>query len=310
MDTNGQQGTVHSRLETLRSVVEDRRQAATELETRISALESDRDDLRRRANRQEDLKSRRERLERQRQAQEESLREARDDLEATREEIDQLETRIEETEDLRENDLLELYQDLSELEYERGQIDRDLDDVQAEIERARELVKEHDQLTDQREELRSEIDRLRSHVADLEREAVDAVNGRMEELVAELNYETIERIWVERLTTAAGETKSFDLHVVRTDAEGVAYEDNVDTLSESERELVGLVLALAGYLVHDVAETVPFILLDSLEAIDAERIASLVEYFEAHVPYLIVALLPEDAERLPERYRRVESNDF
>jgi len=29
-------------------------------------------------------------------------------------------------------------------------------------------------------------------------------------------------------------------------------------LSESEREVTGLVFALAGYLVHDVHETVPF----------------------------------------------------
>jgi hypothetical protein len=47
-------------------------------------------------------------------------------------------------------------------------------------------------------------------------------------------------------------------------------------------------------------------LLDSLEAIDAERIADLVGYFAAEVPYLVVALLPEDAAALPERYDRVE----
>jgi len=50
---------------------------------------------------------------------------------------------------------------------------------------------------------------------------------------------------------------------------------------------------------------VPFMLLDSLEAIDAERIAALVEYFAAEVPYLVVALLPEDASALPDRYDRV-----
>jgi len=83
------------------------------------------------------------------------------------------------------------------------------------------------------------------------------------------------------------------------------YEDTVSHLSESEREVTGLVFALAGYLVHDVYEAVPFMLLDSLEAIDAERIAALVEYFADYVPYLVVALLPEDAQALPAEYDRV-----
>lgn len=40
-----------------------------------------------------------------------------------------------------------------------------------------------------------------------------------------------------------------------------------------------MVFDLAGYLVHDLGEDVPFMLLDSLGAIDADRIASLVGYF-------------------------------
>jgi hypothetical protein len=65
------------------------------------------------------------------------------------------------------------------------------------------------------------------------------------------------------------------------------------------------VFALAGYLVHDLHETVPFVVLDSLEAIDAERIAALVDYFAAYAPYLVVALLLEDAAALDDGYRRV-----
>ncbi len=53
----------------------------------------------------------------------------------------------------------------------------------------------------------------------------------------------------------------------------MAYEDTLRHLSESEREVTGFVFALAGYLVHDVHEQVPFMLLDSLEAIDSDRIA-------------------------------------
>jgi len=71
--------------------------------------------------------------------------------------------------------------------------------------------------------------------------------------------------------------------------------DELQNLSESEREVVGLVFALAGYLVHEVYDDVPFIILDSIEAIDAERIRTLVEYFIDSTEYVLVAVLEEDA---------------
>jgi len=79
----------------------------------------------------------------------------------------------------------------------------------------------------------------------------------------------------------------------------------VEHLSESEREVTGLIFALAGYLAHDVYEDVLFMMLDSLEAIDSERITTLVEYFSEYADYLVVALLPEDAAALNDDYQRV-----
>ncbi len=52
-------------------------------------------------------------------------------------------------------------------------------------------------------------------------------------------------------------------------------------------------------------EKVPFILLDSLEAIDSTRIATLVDYFSEYAGYLVAALLPEDAAALEDKYERV-----
>ncbi|EMA21616.1 hypothetical protein C435_06423 [Haloarcula marismortui ATCC 33799] len=111
------------------------------------------------------------------------------------------------------------------------------------------------------------------------------------------------RVAVSGFDSVTGST--FTLHVVRSTDSGTVYEDTVGHLSESEREVTGLVFALAGYLVHDVYEEVPFILLDSLEAIDSERIASLVEYFAEFPSYLVVALLPEDAQALSDSYNRI-----
>jgi hypothetical protein len=104
-------------------------------------------------------------------------------------------------------------------------------------------------------------------------------------------------------------TTRFDLHVVRSGTDGAAYEDTLNHLSESEREVTRLVFALAVYLVHDMHEDVPFIVLDPLETIDAGRIARVIEYFGDHADYLVAALLPEDAAALPETYTYVEQID-
>jgi hypothetical protein len=50
--------------------------------------------------------------------------------------------------------------------------------------------------------------------------------------------------------------------------------------------------------------------LDSVEAIDASRIARLVKYIAETVPYLIVALLPEDAAALDDEYARLSADDL
>ena len=101
-------------------------------------------------------------------------------------------------------------------------------------------------------------------------------------------------------------TKSvFDLHVIRSTENGTTYEDAIDHLSESERGVTGLVFALAGYLAHDLHESMPFMLLDSLETIDSERIAALVDYFSDYVTHIVVTLLPEDAGALSEKHERI-----
>jgi hypothetical protein len=66
----------------------------------------------------------------------------------------------------------------------------------------------------------------------------------------------------------------FARHVVRSTDEGTTDEETVVHLSESEREVTGLVFTLVGYLVHDLHATLPFMVLDSFEALDLGRSAS------------------------------------
>ena len=155
------------------------------------------------------------------------------------------------------------------------------------------------------------IKSLRTKIERIEQQAIEEFNEHMEMMLETLEYDNLARIWLERTETEVREgrrkrTKGvFDLHIIRQTDSRATYEDRVENLSESEREVTRLVFALAGYLAHEVHETVPFMLLDSLEAIDSERIETLVEYLAEYSEYLVVALLPEDAQEIGDDYRQI-----
>jgi DNA repair ATPase RecN len=305
---------IGAQLQTFRETVADRRAERQEVREQIDDLQAERDELRAIAERREKLESRLPEIVSQIDQRQDRVDQHESELETIRTEIEEIEAELEEIEELRESDLLEQYQRLSELEYERGRLERELGDIEDRLEKLDELGDEREQLEAQREELTEEIASLRTRIEDLEAAAVESFNEHVADVLDLLEYRNIERVWIERTEREVREgrrkvTKSvFDLHIVRATEDGRVYEDTVDTLSESEREVVGLMVALAGYLVHKVYETVPFMLLDSLEAIDSERIAALIEYFTEYAPYLVVALLPEDAAALNDEYERVPAD--
>jgi len=276
----------------------------SELGAEIDDLESELDERRERREERERLESKRERL-----ADEIEEREAK--LESLAEREAELEERVDELEET-DDDLLETHREANELDFRIDSLADDIADTEAEIERVETRLDERGRIESEREEVSEDLAERRTRIESLESAAVERFNEHMAELLDVLGYDNIERVWIERVETEVREGREvvtkgrFDLHVVRTTEDGRAYEDTVAHLSESEREVIGLVFALAGYLVHDVHETVPFMVLDSLEAIDADRIARLVDYFEGYAPYLVVALLPEDADALDPAYERVE----
>jgi len=270
------------------------------------------------------------RQQRERERTERRLSEVEDEIEAAQRRIDSLEESLDEQreevqrlEDEAENvgtggdydEVLELHRESNEIELRIDRLESDLADVEAEISEHEQTLRERDDLAERREEIDDELTDLRTKVDRIEAEAVEEFNDHMESVLAVLEYDNIERIWVERREREVREGRrkvektTFDLHVIRATDDGASYRDTIDHLSESEREVTGLVFALAGYLVHEVYEDVPFMVLDSLEAIDSDRIARVVDYFSDYADYLVVALLPEDAQALSEEYTYVEQID-
>jgi len=294
-----QREEIQEQVDTLRKIIDRRREERQTVDTELTTKERRRQEIEQRESKEDRLErklaQRRDSLN-AKQSEIEELETARSELEAT---ISQLEQRVEETTELRELDLVEKSERVSQFEYERGQYQQQLDSVIDEIEEI-EALPSKEQLRSERDDIQSRLEAERGRIEALEKEAVNAFNEHMEELLTILGYRNIARVWIEIIKPEGTQPgmasgSEFNMHIVRQNDEGVVYEDEIATLSESERELIGLVFALAGYLVHDVSDHVPFMLVDSVEAIDASRLADLIEYIESYVPYLVVALLPEDA---------------
>ncbi|MFC7216055.1 archaea-specific SMC-related protein [Saliphagus sp. GCM10025334] len=230
-----------------------------------------------------------------------------------RDRIDDLEETVNELEEESESETLDRQKAVSEAEFRVEQKRTELEDVEANIEESESAIDRIDDLRDEREAVANRLTDLRTRIDQIENESVEAFNEHMESVLEALEYKNIERIWIEKAEKTVKEGRrsvaqsTFTLHIIRQNEAGRTYEDTVDHLSESEREVTGLVFALAGYLAHDVHKEVPFMLLDSLEAIDSDRISKLVDYFSEYAETVVVALLPEDAAALNDNYRRVTS---
>ncbi len=302
---------IEATLERLRELRESKYSDQSEIESRLAELKQRRSSV-------ESRRRERERLERETEEVREEIAEREErveELAATREdlraEMEAIQAEIEELESADRSDVLEAHKTVNELEIELGRLEDERDRIASNI---AEIESRSDQIGDLEErkaEINDELTDLRTRIDQIEQQAVDEFNDHMDTVLDILNYTNLDRVWVERTEREVREGRrtvsetAFDLHVVRSTDDGVTYEDEFEHLSESEREVTSLVFALAGYLAHEVYEAVPFILLDSLEAIDSDRIATLVEYMSGYADHLVAALLPEDAAALDDSYRRV-----
>lgn len=304
-------GEIEDTLSQLRDLRQDHMDERGRLEAEINELKDERASY-------EEKQRQRDQLERQVERAQTELadrRETVEDLEMERahlrDRVENLETRAEKLRDETRTELLDLHKEANQVESELGRLRNDLEDVEDEITEIDERLDERDELEERREGIDTELQDLRTRIDRIETEAVEQFNEQMATVLEILEYENLDRIWIERKKqeTREGRRKversGFHLHVIRSTAEGTVYEDEVTHLSESEREVTGLVFALAGYLTHELHEKIPFLLLDSLEAIDSERIARLVDYVGEYAPYTVIALLTEDAAAVDDSYNQI-----
>ncbi|MGB9951040.1 archaea-specific SMC-related protein (plasmid) [Haloarcula marismortui] len=302
---------IEDTVERLRERRQDLMQELNEVKSELEDLKATQREAKQQQNRRDEIERNLADIETELESREDQLESLKSEREALTEDVESLEAEVDDLESEDFEEVLSLHKEANQLEFEIDSLESDLEGVSEEIEEIEEMLDRADNLREEREELGDQLTDERTKIDQIEAEAVEEFNEHMDAMLGILDYKNLDRIWIERVeqTVREGRRKVektvFDLHIVRTTENGAAYEDTIDHLSESEREVTGLIFALAGYLVHDLYETVPFMLVDSLEAIDSDRIAQLVDYFEDYATYLVVALLPEDAQALDDDVTRV-----
>lgn len=164
----------------------------------------------------------------------------------------------------------------------------DVDRLERRREELRDQLEARDELETEIEELRSDINALTERINNTEREIRTSFNETMEDLVSLLQFERIQRVWIDG---------DFELVIAR-DVDGSVQHESVDHLAESERELIGLVLGLSGYLTYDLQERSPVLAIDSLSAFDTARARRIIEYVDDVSDRVLVAVHPDEAAEL------------
>jgi DNA repair exonuclease SbcCD ATPase subunit len=305
------QGHYDEMLSTVNATISTITSKRDDIQKQIDELRSDREELKTEVENIRQNKDRVAELESKIDSIQAEIEDNNDDLEAVTAELEEDQQELDEFEDEVESKSEDATSKLRSLEQEKTKIEIDIDSLVNDIEsHEREISTLKDdvdeiktQVSEVKPELNEQLDELRGEVDRIEASIVDQFNETMSEIITRLDYDTIDRIWIEKKIRQVKDGRKtvektfFQLNVARN-VGGSTANEVVSNLSESERTVTSLVFALTGYIVHDVGERIPVVMMDSVEMIDAQRLEALLEYVKDDIEYLIVTTLPEDTDAM------------
>lgn len=241
---------------------------ATEHRKRVEALEERHEEHRRAERRQSELES-------EVQTLKETVSEHEDSVARATEQLVELTDRIETLED----DVEQINDERTNIESDIQYLEAEIQDVQGEIERTEAKATRREALDEERNRLTDEITQLRTRKEETKQRIRDEFRAEMNEIIPrfEVGFETA------RLTS------DFELIIAREGREA-----SLDALSEGEVELLGIIVALAGYEAFEVADAIPILTLDQLGSIATDNLEMLVEYVNGRSKFLMLTAFPED----------------
>jgi DNA repair exonuclease SbcCD ATPase subunit len=281
-------GAVEDTVDRLAELIEGDKERKAEREPEVAELTERIESARESRHRVEELEAEVSDLRDRRQARRESLDRKREALSETREQLAELDREISAEETDAETERSSLAEEIEATRVEIETTRRDIEQLEAACEELSKQVTRRDDLEASVTELTDEIQTLTERIERIETHLREEFNAAMDDLLAELAFERIDRVWLD------GE---FELVIAR-EVNGSVREDSLSHLAESEREMIGLVLGLAGFLAYDVEAVTPVLAIDSLSAFDTVRADRLLSYFADRTELLLAAVHPAMAEEL------------
>jgi len=271
---------IEAQMNGLTDAISERRQQRSEIQSMVSDLEADKREIEQKRQRKQSLEDQLDTLKTNLTDSKEELKAAKSELAEQTEHVETLENQVEETDDRRKS-----------LEQEIARTEAKLESQRTEQTDLESRAKQREQLQERYDTLSEEIEDLRSRRKQVIRTARTAFDEALEDVVEKFDPSFERARLKNHVDPQSGRTERLELIIARD-----GREISVDTLSEGEIELIGVIAALAGYEAFDVDDQVPCIVLDDLGGLAGEHIHTLVKYLEARTDYLVTTAYPEAGE--------------
>jgi len=283
----GQQTTiadVEEYIAQLQSKAAELRDEKSEIETELEEIEAREHKIRQARQKKEGLKREIQQLKSDIDEKKGILEEKRDRESSLKEEIKALQDELDAAED-------EYNEELTDVKTEIRTTETKLQNVREDLESLEQKYGQLEEFEAEREEIQANINVLRNRKKTIQKNLKESFNAIIVDIIEELQPGFSSARLVLK-TDERGEVESIDLEIAR-DIDSKGQRTSVDTLSEGEVELIGLVVALAGYHAFDVDNKVPCILIDGISQLAAEHLRTVATYLEDMSNILVTTAYPE-----------------
>jgi DNA repair exonuclease SbcCD ATPase subunit len=263
----------------------------SQLRDEKSELEAELEEIEKRQREIQQARQRQNRLEREIRQLNAVVDEKRGVLEEKQARKAELEDEITTLRDKLENAEAEYNKELTDVKTEIRTTETKLRNERETLESLEQQYGRLEELETEREEIQSELNELRSRKKNTQEKLRDRFNAIIADIIDEFQPGFSNARLVLK-TNERGEVQEIDLEIAR-DIDNKGQRTSVDTLSEGEVELIGLVVALAGYHAFDVESKVPWILIDGISQLAAEHLRNIATYLEDTSDVLVTTAYPE-----------------
>lgn len=273
---------IKERLEGIKQKQQDLESQKAELDSEISEIQERKREIRSNRNKKENLEEDIKELKVDIQEDEREVESLKEEIEELEEEVEELEAKYEEAEEEEE----EFSSELKTVQQKIGTTENELSRARDKLERLEDEAGELDEIEEKLDEKKSELEELKQRREKKYSELVEQFDDAMDDILSTF-APGFDGAFLNKKKNR-DETVEFEVNLAR---DGRAAD--LDNLSEGERELVGIVTALAGYRTFNVDERVPCILLDGIGQLAAEHIRHMIEYLENAAEILVTTAYPE-----------------